>query len=119
RDPVLGCIHGDIVLTGRFAASELQGRIPSLPPYTTAFGALLGHITGGHLSHTEEPGRRSFQPMNVNFGLFPPVEITKPEGVKRFRGKDKAIAKKRAIASRALADCSAWLNGQNQTAAAE
>ncbi|MCY1240597.1 hypothetical protein D9M72_534520 [compost metagenome] len=50
--------------------------------------------------------------MNVNFGLFPPLDpgaITKPEGAKRFRGKEKAAAKKQATASRALADCSAWL----------
>ena len=57
--------------------------------------------------------------MNVNFGLFPPVDIVKPEGVKRFRGKDKAIAKKKAIAARALADCSTWLDGFSHTAAAE
>ncbi len=97
------------LLTGRFAAAERLGRSPSLPPETTAFGALLGHITGGHLSSDDEPGKRSFQPMNVNFGLFPPVEIVKPEGVKRFRGKDKAIAKKRAVAARALSDCRSWL----------
>lgn len=97
------------LLTGRFAAAERLGMAPSLPPETTAFGALLGHITGGHLSSDDEPGKRSFQPMNVNFGLFPPVEIVKPEGVKRFRGKDKAIAKKRAVAARALSDCRSWL----------
>ncbi len=97
------------LLTGRFAAAERLGRSPSLPPETTAFGALLGHITGGHLSSNDEPGKRSFQPMNVNFGLFPPVEIVKPEGVKRFRGKDRAIAKKRAVAARALSDCRSWL----------
>ncbi len=97
------------LLTGRFAAAERLGRSLSLPPETTAFGALLGHITGGHLSSNDEPGKRSFQPMNVNFGLFPPVEIVKPEGVKRFRGKDKAIAKKRAVADRALSDCRSWL----------
>ncbi len=97
------------LLAGRFAAAERLGQAPSLPPETTAFGALLGHITGGHLSSDDEPGKRSFQPMNVNFGLFPPVEIVRPEGVKRFRGKDKAIAKKKAVAARALADCRAWL----------
>ncbi|MDA4846652.1 methylenetetrahydrofolate--tRNA-(uracil(54)-C(5))-methyltransferase (FADH(2)-oxidizing) TrmFO [Hoeflea poritis] len=106
------------LLTGRFAASELLGHDITLPPTTTAFGALIGHITGGHLS-ADEPGKRSFQPMNVNFGLFPPVEIVKPEGVKRFRGKEKARAKKHAIAARALADCSRWLGVENHTAAAE
>ena len=106
------------LLTGRFAAGELLGHDISLPPPTTAFGALIGHITGGHLS-ADEPGKRSFQPMNVNFGLFPPVEIVRPEGVKRFRGKEKARAKKHAIAARALADCSLWLGVENRTAAAE
>ena len=43
------------------------------PPPTTAFGALLGHITGGHLAR-RTPAPRTFQPMNVNFGLFPPIE---------------------------------------------
>ncbi|MDI6835645.1 MAG: FADH(2)-oxidizing methylenetetrahydrofolate--tRNA-(uracil(54)-C(5))-methyltransferase TrmFO, partial [Rhizobiaceae bacterium] len=59
-----------------------------------------------------EPGKRSFQPMNINFGLFPELEpgsITKPEGVKRFRGKDKTIMKRQLIAARALADCRRWL----------
>ena len=75
-------------------------------------GALAAHITGGHLAHEEDSGKRSFQPMNVNFGLFPPLEpgaIQKPEGQKRFRGKEKAIAKKKALAARALADFGAWL----------
>jgi methylenetetrahydrofolate--tRNA-(uracil-5-)-methyltransferase len=101
------------LLAGRFAAAERLGRQPSLPPATTAFGALLGHITGGHIVSHDEPGKRSFQPMNVNFGLFPPLDPgvrLKPEGFEgRFRGKDKTAAKKRAITSRALADCRAWL----------
>ena len=85
------------LLAGRFAAAERQGQPLSLPPATTAFGALLNHITGGHIVSDDEPGKRSFQPMNVNFGLFPLLEpgaITKPEGVKRFRGKDKAVVKR-------------------------
>ncbi|MBX3574907.1 MAG: methylenetetrahydrofolate--tRNA-(uracil(54)-C(5))-methyltransferase (FADH(2)-oxidizing) TrmFO [Mesorhizobium sp.] len=101
------------LLAGRFAASERLGRAPSLPPATTAFGALLGHITGGHIVSDDEPGKRSFQPMNINFGLFPPLEAgtkLKPDDFEgRFRGKDKSIAKKKAITSRALADCRAWL----------
>ena len=108
------------LLAGRFAAAERLGLAPSLPPATTAFGALLGHITGGHIVTDEEPGKRSFQPMNVNFGLFPPLEpgaIAKPEG-RRFRGKEKAIAKKKAVTARALADCRAWL-GHHARAAAE
>ncbi|MGN6549414.1 MAG: methylenetetrahydrofolate--tRNA-(uracil(54)-C(5))-methyltransferase (FADH(2)-oxidizing) TrmFO [Pararhizobium sp.] len=100
------------LLAGRFAAAERLGMPIALPPETTAFGALLGHITGGHLVSEDEPGRRSFQPMNINFGLFPPLSpgaVVRPEGVARFRGKDKALAKKRATSARALADCAAWL----------
>ena len=75
-----------------------------MPPLTTAFGALLNHITGGHIVSDDEPGKRSFQPMNINFGLFPPVEAAKAEG-KRLRGKDKTVAKRLAVTSRALVDC--------------
>ena len=55
------------LLAGRLAAAEAQGRDLPLPPPATATGALLAHITGGAEAAT-------FQPMNVNFGLFPPVE---------------------------------------------
>ena len=58
------------LLTGRFLAEELHGQSPSLPPQTTAFGALLTHITKGHIAYEEEMGKKSFQPMNINFGLF-------------------------------------------------
>ncbi len=100
------------LLAGRFAAAERKGETLSAPPATTAFGSLLGHITGGHLVHDEEPGKRSFQPMNVNFGLFPELEpgsIVKPEGVKRFRGKDKTVMKRQLLSARALQDCATWL----------
>ncbi|MGB6119446.1 MAG: methylenetetrahydrofolate--tRNA-(uracil(54)-C(5))-methyltransferase (FADH(2)-oxidizing) TrmFO [Mesorhizobium sp.] len=110
------------LLAGRFAAAQALGRVPSLPPATTAFGALLGHITGGHLTSDDEPGKRSFQPMNINFGLFPPLEAgtkLKPDDFEgRFRGKDKAVAKKKAITSRALADCRQWLGLTNASAQA-
>jgi len=96
------------LLAGRFTAAEKLGQTLTPPPGTTAFGALLGHITGGHIVADDEPGKRSFQPMNVNFGLFPPVDVPKPEG-KRLRGKEKTIAKKRALSARALADCRQWL----------
>ncbi len=96
------------LLAGRFAAAERLGQTVTPPPATTAFGALLGHITGGHIVTDEEPGKRSFQPMNVNYGLFPPIEAPKSEG-KRLRGKEKSNAKKRAMSARALADCRAWL----------
>ena len=103
------------LMTGRFAAAEILGREFSVPPMTTAFGALMHHITGGHVSYNDERGKRSFQPMNINFGLFPPLPegaIQKPEGVKRFRGKEKSIAKKRLMAIRALNDCQSWLDSQ-------
>ncbi len=98
------------LLTGRFLAEELHGQSPSLPPQTTAFGALLTHITKGHIAYEEEMGKKSFQPMNINFGLFPPVEIAKPEGhVGRWRGKEKGAAKKLAVTARALTDIDDWL----------
>ncbi|MPZ12783.1 MAG: FADH(2)-oxidizing methylenetetrahydrofolate--tRNA-(uracil(54)-C(5))-methyltransferase TrmFO, partial [Kiloniellaceae bacterium] len=102
---------------GRFAAATRRGAAAAPPPATTAFGALLNHITGGHILSDDEPGKRSFQPMNVNFGLFPPVEIPKTEG-KRLRGKEKTLAKKHATTARALADCHEWL-GISVKAAAE
>ncbi|CAM5409328.1 methylenetetrahydrofolate--tRNA-(uracil-5-)-methyltransferase [Aquamicrobium terrae] len=106
------------LLAGRFAAAERLGRPLAPPPATTAFGALLNHITGGHILSDDEPGKRSFQPMNVNFGLFPPVESPKSEG-KRLRGKEKTVAKKKATTARALADCRAWLGLAAPAQAAE
>ena len=97
------------MMAGRFAAAERLGRTPELPPETTAHGAMLRHITGGHIASDDE-GKRSFQPMNVNFGLFPPVAIEKPAGMAgRFRGKDKARAKKWAMTGRALRDWRTFL----------
>jgi methylenetetrahydrofolate--tRNA-(uracil-5-)-methyltransferase len=110
------------LLAGRFAAAERLGDELSVPPLTSAFGALLNHITGGHIISDDEPGKRSFQPMNVNFGLFPPLEkgaIVRPEGGGRFRGKEKAKAKKQAMARRALTDFGAWLGQSGAQQAAE
>ena len=87
-----------------------------VPPPTTAFGAILGHITGGHLASDDEPGKRSFQPMNVNFGLFPPVEVVRQPGV-RVSSLERGRAKKRAITARALADLDRWLARQPAEAA--
>jgi len=105
------------LMAGRFAAAERLGIPFAPPPVTTAFGALINHITGGHILTDEEPGKRSFQPMNINFGLFPPVEVAKIEG-KRLRGKEKTIAKKQAMTARALSDCRQWL-GVAEAQAAE
>src|SRR3954452_18835128 len=84
------------LMAGRFAAAERLGRSIRPLPATTALGALIHHITGGHIETVEE-GSRSFQPMNVNFGLLPPLEsMPKAEDGKRLRGTAKAIAKKKA-----------------------
>jgi methylenetetrahydrofolate--tRNA-(uracil-5-)-methyltransferase len=79
------------LLAGRFAAAEARGLAHPPPPPTTALGALLAHITGG-------ADAKNFQPMNVNFGLFPPLD-------KRVKGKDR----KQAMSTRALEDLSGWL----------
>ena len=83
------------LLAGRFAASEQQGEMLAPPPPTTALGALVAHITGG-------ADAVSFQPMNVNFGLFPAL----PAGVitRSNRGEKKPL-----MAKRALADLGNWL----------
>ncbi len=93
------------LLAGRFAAAEAHGRAPALPPPTTAMGALLAHITGGAEADT-------FQPMNVNFGLFPPIEAPADDDNadgekrrKRLKGRDR----KQALSRRALEDLEAWL----------
>ena len=91
------------LLAGRFAAAERLGRTSTLPPPTTAFGALLAHLTGGGDAKT-------FQPMNCNFGLFPPLD---PGTDKRMKGQDR----KKAYAHRARADLTAWLAGTASEAA--
>ena len=83
------------LLAGRLAAAELTGRTLTPPPPTTATGALITHISGGAEAKT-------FQPMNVNFGLFPPVEGLK--GGRRGR-KDRY----KAYTDRAKADWTNWL----------
>ena len=87
------------LMTGIMAASQATGTEWAPPPVDTAHGALLAHITGGADADT-------FQPMNVNFGLFPPIElVVTPNGKKRkFRGRER----KAAYASRALASFSGW-----------
>jgi methylenetetrahydrofolate--tRNA-(uracil-5-)-methyltransferase len=107
------------LMTGRFAAAERLGTAIAHLPSTTALGALINHITGGHIETIDE-GPRSFQPMNVNFGLFPPLEAApKSEDGKRLRGPAKALARKKALTSRARADLAAWLAGSTMPAAAE
>lgn len=94
------------LLAGRFAAAEALGQAAPPPPATTALGALLAHITGGHLAEGA-----TFQPMNVNFGLFPPVDLRDGKG-RPIRGGER----KRALSARALADLSLWLGGERAAA---
>jgi len=84
------------LLAGRFAAAEAQGQAMSPPPRTTSLGALLAHIT-------ENASAETFQPMNVNFGLFP----TLPE----IRGKNGARERKKLYTDRAKQDLAGWLVG--------
>jgi len=86
------------LLAGRFAAAERRGETLVAPPPETALGALLTHITGG-------ADARTFQPMNINFGLFPPL----PEGTvtRANRGERKPL-----LARRALAELDAWLGAR-------
>lgn len=91
------------MLAGRLAAAEILGHYVPPPPATTATGALVTHITGGAEAKT-------FQPMNVNFGLFPPVDGTR--GGRRGR-KDRY----KAYTDRAKTDWMAWLAAQKRDAA--
>ena len=103
------------LVAGRMAAAQALGRQVEPPPDTTALGALVNHITGGHVvGQIEDSTARSFQPMNVNFGLFPelgPVELKGPDG-KRLKGADKGRARKRLMSLRALDDLGGWLEAQ-------
>jgi methylenetetrahydrofolate--tRNA-(uracil-5-)-methyltransferase len=104
------------LLAGRFAAAERLGSALAPPPPTTALGALVNHITGGHLSADGDGAARSFQPMNVNFGLFPPIAApTSPRG--KGPRSSKGFERKRARSARALADLDAWLTGPARQAA--
>jgi methylenetetrahydrofolate--tRNA-(uracil-5-)-methyltransferase len=96
------------LIAGRLAAAEAQGRAVSLPPATTGHGALLNHITGGHIETTDRRGS-SFQPMNVNFGLFPPVEKVRVKDGKRLKHAEQAVERKRAYCTRAQQDFAEWL----------
>ena len=97
------------LLAARFALAETLGSAAvTPPPPTTALGALLAHVTGGALG-AETPG--AFQPMNVNFGLFPPIDLPREKGQRKPGKKDRRAA----LVARARADLSAWL-AQNTAA---
>lgn len=99
------------LLAGRFAAAEILGQSPATPPKTTALGSLLAHVTG-------EANPETFQPMNINFGLFPPLSeeeqfVITPNGKrKRLKGMEK----KQALSARALKDLDAWLPQETKAA---
>jgi len=99
------------LLAGRLAAGARKGHALSLPPPTTALGALLAHITGGHLADT---GSVSFQPMNINYGLLPPLAEAPTAGSdgRRLKGKERGAEKKRLMSRRALHDLDAWLGAR-------
>jgi methylenetetrahydrofolate--tRNA-(uracil-5-)-methyltransferase len=103
------------LVAGRMAAAERLGRRVEAPPATTALGALVNHITGGHLLGESGVAKRgSFQPMNVNYGLLPdigPVDLKGPDG-KRLKGADRGRARKRLMSVRALNDLGGWLQDQ-------
>ncbi|MEM9349260.1 MAG: methylenetetrahydrofolate--tRNA-(uracil(54)-C(5))-methyltransferase (FADH(2)-oxidizing) TrmFO [Pseudomonadota bacterium] len=82
------------LLAGRLAAAEMRGARLNTPPNTTATGALITHITGG-------ADAKTFQPMNVNFGLFPPIDVR--------GGRRNRPARYKAYTDRAKADWRAWL----------
>src|SRR6478609_2678718 len=107
------------LIAGLYAAADARAVALAPPPATTALGALLGHITGGHIE-TVDAGPRSFQPMSVNFGLFPPLvepPTKKPDGT-RLRGNEKTVAKKQAMSARALADLDRWISDHLRVQAA-
>ena len=95
------------LLAGRLAAADAcGGTLPPLPT-TTALGALLSHVTGGHLIG----GKGSFQPMNINYGLLPPMEAP-ARGLdgQPFKRGERGRAKKRAMSVRALNDLECWID---------
>ena len=113
------------LLAGRFAGLQALGRTVtvSAPPPTTALGALINHITGGHLvvDAEDKTSPRSFQPMNINYGLIPDLEAapTHDDAGKKLKGPERGRAKKQAMSRRALRDLEAWLCASPNAAAAE
>ena len=93
------------LLAGRFAAADIHNIVQHTPPQTTALGALLGHVTGG--ANTE-----TFQPMNINFGLFPPPpdSLLRPEQAGGKRKKLKGRDRKKVYTDIARKDFGTWLN---------
>jgi len=110
------------LMAARFAAAERRGETLAPPPPTTAHGALLAHITGGHIeAETINGGASSFQPMNINFGLFPPLAQPASydqEDARKFgRGSAKNRANKSGLSARALGDLAQWMGAAEADAA--
>ena len=97
------------LIVGRLTAAEMLGLPLDPPPPTTAIGALINHICGGHIE-TIDAGPRSFQPMNVNFGLFPPIAT--PTDEKRPRGPERGLQRKRLMSARARDDLDGWAGAE-------
>ena len=95
------------IIVGRLTAAEVLRRSLAPPPPTTAIGALINHITGGHIELIDA-GPRSFQPMNVNFGLFPPIPAPVNEEAGRARRPERGDARKRALSARAREEMELW-----------
>ncbi|HBS35040.1 MAG TPA: FADH(2)-oxidizing methylenetetrahydrofolate--tRNA-(uracil(54)-C(5))-methyltransferase TrmFO [Parvularcula sp.] len=94
------------LLAGRFAAGDALAQPGEPPPRTTALGALLHHITVGHVGGA----KGAFQPMNVNFGLFPDIDEPRTDAEGRpIKGKDRGRERKRQLSHRALRDLDPWL----------
>ena len=102
------------LLTGRLAAAERLEAPITLPPETTALGALARHITGGFL----DGPKASFQPMNINYGLLPPMEAPRHDADgRKLPPQERGRAKKRTMSERALTDLDRWLAGEVLAAA--
>lgn len=88
------------LMAGYFAASEVNGVEPTLPPRTTAFGSMLNHLI-------DDTNIEDFQPMNINFGIFPTIqgEVTANGKFRKIKGMDR----KKAYSERALKDINSWI----------
>ena len=95
------------LLAGRFAAFECLGWNISLPPAETAIGSLLRHVTGGANAST-------YQPMNINFGLFPKIEDLEVKIKGKKFNKLKGKKRKYALAQRSRKEMSTWLSSMTQ-----
>jgi methylenetetrahydrofolate--tRNA-(uracil-5-)-methyltransferase len=98
------------MLAGRFAAAEALGQTLAAPADTTALGCMLAHVTGGHMTG-EGASKLAYQPMNVNFGLLPPLTESAP------RGRKGRIERRRLMTERAKAEIKFWLAGGTVAAA--